>query len=353
MGDEDSAHPRWAELPSSEATARLLPALRLPEATLAKEILVAARARGFEELAGAAELQQRALEQAAYAASMYPSPLGNQTLGQRQRNIDTLIARLTAQNTFSIELVIPTRAVMGHALQTARLNFFRMLRHALDEIGEEKGDLDDLRVRVEEAIAECIAVRATEELLKAIVCACAENDTTRERAALLLLKLWHNGTSRKLAELLPVLSATWQARRRARVAFGTLLGASEMFSLLAAGADVRFLNFLTRDDVTDEEVGAFQEFLFGLSWEELNDLRQRHDNVVISLDDILQDDVGTSPVGILQAGDQAERFFLFFMKRHLLAAHRAQMNLPGPKQTAEQYVLAHLLASQWESVEGG
>jgi hypothetical protein len=42
-------------------------------------------------------------------------------------------------------------------------------------------------------------------------------------------------------------------------------------------------------------------------------------------------------------GDPALAMFEFFLSRHLQAAARRQADLPGPKRTAEEYVMLHYL----------
>jgi len=206
---------------------------------------------------------------------------------------------------------------------------------------------------VDEYVSDSIATRATEEILKSIICREKAPEIVRERAAYLVLRLWHNASSKRLGDLIPILEATWGARRRARVQLGTLMGASEILNLLIEGCDSRFLDFLTRETCSEEEAAALREFLFGLSHEELQLLEEEALGGIISADEIMRradekHQIDTS--GLFQAGDEAERFFLFFMKRHLMATHREELDIPGPKQTAEEYVVSNLLATEWEKL---
>ncbi|MCC5876746.1 MAG: hypothetical protein JJU11_11055 [Candidatus Sumerlaeia bacterium] len=282
----------------------------------------------------------------------YPSPLSSSQLGGQRRDVQTLLDRLTRQNFFSIDLVIPTRAIISSATNMARLNFFRMLHHVASELADSGTPVsDEHRVTIEEGIADSIGLRAAEEILRSIICRDDAERIVRERAALLILHLWHDFNSSATRDLLPMLFHTWQARRRVRPIMGTLLGASELFSLLANGCDGRFIDFLNREDCSDEQVTAFQEFLFGLSSEELEGLRHSKGSEMVSIDELRSEtpsSTDTLSMGLLVAGDRAERFYLFFMKRHIHAMNRALKDLPGPKQTAEQYVLEHLIKNQWE-----
>src|SRR5437762_13577482 len=54
---------------------------------------------------------------------------------------------------------------------------------------------------------------------------------------------------------------------------GTMLGTHEVFSLIREACDERFLDYFGREDVPAEQLQAFEEFLFGLSHEEIAKLR--------------------------------------------------------------------------------
>lgn len=307
--------------------------------------------QGRDELVERLLNYRRSLDQLIQTVGAYPSPLSSGQLGGRQRDVQTLLERLTRQNFFSIDLVIPTRAIVSAALNMARLNFFRMLHHVASDLEKSGSPLaEEYHTVIEEGIADSIGLKAAEEILRSIICRDDADPLVRERAALLILHLWHDFNSSTTRDLLPMLFHTWQARRRVRPTMGTLLGASELFSLLAHGCDSRFIDFLNRPDCTDEEVSAFQEFLFGLSSEELQNLRDEKGSGLVSVEELRPEEPSPTDslsLGLFVAGDRAERFYLFFMKRHVHAMNRALKNLPGPKQTAEQYVLEHLLLNRW------
>lgn len=308
------------------------------------------------ELALRAREGLESLRNVARAAEGYPSPLGRQALGEGHRDAHSLLERLTSETLFSMALVVPTRGAIVQALSLARLNNFRMLRKVLEQLGLDDGERRALWAEADDNVAACVRWIAVEELLRSIACEQEpiERMTVRRRAALLLLHLWHSGSGNRLSGALKVLEATWEARRHCRIVFGTMLGASELYSLLDKGADVRFMEFLTRNDCTREELEAFHEFLFGLSIEEIRTLGDREGSELVSLHRLQEEGTGSGKSrlrGLFQSGDLAEQFFRFFMKRQVLAANRAQMDLPGPRKTAEQYVLEHLLETEWDAVE--
>lgn len=338
--------PRAGE-PLEDAPAPLRPS----ERGLVGRLQEATQRLGREDLEMRISSQVRSLELLSQAVATYPSPLSSTQLGAQRRDVRTLLDRLTQQNFYSIELAVPTRAIVSATLNMARLNFFRMLARVAGELEEDGAPIDrqDM-ISIEEGLADGIGLRAAEEILRSIICRLEAHLIVRERAALLILHLWHDFNSQSIREVLPMLFHTWQARRRVSPTMGTLLGASELYALLANGCDIRFIDFLNREDCTEEEVAAFQEFLFGLSWEELETLRAEDGSAMVTIDQLRNgEDYSTdaAALGLFVAGDKAEQFYLFFMKRHVHAMNRALKHLPGPKQTAEQYVLEHLLREQW------
>src|ERR1051326_3435269 len=58
-----------------------------------------------------------------------------------------------------------------------------------------------------------------------------------------------------------------------RPVLGTLKGSHELLRMFASTQDHRFLDHFTMDEVPEEEVQAFEEFLFGISHEEIQKLR--------------------------------------------------------------------------------
>src|SRR5690606_2620765 len=124
-----------------------------------------------------------------------------------------LIATLSTQNPFSIDMAVPTRSLVGRAFIMARLNFFRMLRHVCRELAMSDG-AGTLRGEVETNITECIYQKAGEELLLAVVSRMEAEQQVRERAAALLLRIWHHGPRTELRDVVPLLAQTWEARRR-------------------------------------------------------------------------------------------------------------------------------------------
>ncbi|MGZ5970373.1 MAG: hypothetical protein ACXWP4_22035, partial [Polyangiales bacterium] len=98
------------------------------------------------------------------------------------------------------------------------------------------------------------------------------------------------------------------------------------------------------EDVPDEQLQAFEEFLFGISHEEIQRLRQHlleQSKSVVSPDDARRV-LGRHKESWIPAGGP-QSFYSSYKNRRVRAAYRLLTNTPGPKKTAEEYVMTAFL----------
>ena len=182
-----------------------------------------------------------------------------------------------------------------------------------------------------------------EELFVTLVTDPARDRALKARAARLLFRIWDERLLSEVDDVAPLLEAAWQARNRVRPVLGTMLGTHEIFRLFQEARDDRFLDYYTGGEaVPDDEMAAFEEFLFGLSHEHIAALRGHltvHHQSVVSTDDALR---------ILGAGHDTwspeitgpQAIYTNYRRRRRDATVRALTGARGPKKTAEEYVLA-------------
>ncbi|MCB9849340.1 MAG: hypothetical protein H6817_01395 [Phycisphaerales bacterium] len=284
-----------------------------------------------QELAGEVRHYVSSLENLGDILARYPSPRASQTLGSRERGLHTLVETLSHATPANFEFLLPTRALIGRALAMAESNFYRFLRHVCDEVlaGAER---DRLRARVIDRMHACMYTKLIEEVLSALASDHDLDHEVRSRAVAALSQIWDRRLTYRVRDFFPILEATWNARQKITVVGGTLSGTHEMFALFQAGCDARFVDFFAAPEPSTDEIEAFREFLFGTSSEELEQLSK---------------DMAASGATSISVTDQAVTggqdgvtvFYSFFRMRHLQATARRMMNTPGPKRTAEAYVL--------------
>ena len=272
----------------------------------------------------------------------YPSSFSDQSLAGRTRTLHSLVDTLCASNLSNFDMFLPSRALVSRNLIMGEMNFYRLLRIVCDEALPPE-QAARLKPRVDWRLCHCLYARLAEEVLKHIASDDSASVDVRKKAALSLVHLWEQATYR-VSDFFPVLQATWEARRRVPVTLGSLLGTAEMFKLIQEGCDKRFVDYLVGPDRSDDEAAAFREFLFGATTEQLDRMRANMSDAgksVIDKDELSAANMPQDAHTI--GGDPALTMFEFFLSRHLQAAARRQANLPGPKRTAEEYVMLHYL----------
>ncbi len=273
------------------------------------------------------------------ALAVYPPVFAERTLGDRQRNRDTLVDLLAAANEASIEMFLPTRAMVGRALVYAELNVWRLAKHIHDEALDEP----ELRREIDHWLHGCVYTLLAEDVLLTIAMDTRIARRIRDRAVESLCRFWESRHVYGARHFFPVLAETWAARRRIRVSLGTLLGISEIFRLLQAGCDEQFVDYFSRDQVSEEEGEAFQEFLIGVPTEAIHSLAQLMEKQGQHSLAPEQVEMAASPLESGAPLPEAVRFYQFFRSRYLQAAARRLKDLPGPKRTAEEFVMIWFL----------
>lgn len=323
--EPDSTRPQPLQPDEVELTGQLIAALQRVGTERSRAALAAVMHQ-VESLRMFAELLVR-----------YPSPLEEQVLDGHRRGLETLVDALVVCDQAAFPFRAPTQALVGRAMNMAQINFLRMVWHLTGSLPEGEGgtELRELAARRLRASVHC---RLVEEVLVDIVTDPAIERELRAQGVRRLAQLWGNRLTWRVNTFFPILAATWEARQRVRVVGGTLLGNSELMQLLACGGESEFVDLLLDQDYGEVEVAAFREFLFGTSSEELERLARRMaDEGLSSIEIDARRDTGRDAGSIL---------FEFFRSRFVACSARRTANLPGPRHTAEGYVMLAWLARQ-------
>lgn len=280
--------------------------------------------------------QAGCLESLGDVVARYPSPLVEQRLGGMIRGQGTLVDSLSRANPATFAFLVPTRARLGRAMDVAESNFYRLLRHVCAECLR-----DPRRLELIEGATRCLRVCLYTQLVEDVLSAITTDDrlsrVVRERAVLSLAQVWEHRTTYRAREFFPVLEATWEARQRIRVTGGTLAGTQEILELFAQGCDPEFVDCFARPNPDADEVEAFREFVFAASAEELD--RLAREMAAEGSHSVILHDAMHAP-----DRDSISVFFEFFRSRYYLAMSRRITNIPGPRHTAEGYVMISYLS---------
>jgi len=258
-------------------------------------------------------------------------------------SIESLIETLCRVESHDLDLHVPTKAIVGQAYLVAKINFLKALNYAL----QASGAPPELVAKAEREIAQSIYTKLAEEVFITIVTDRDAGRRVKVGAARFLFRIWEERLLTEVDDFAPLLESAWHARSTLLPILGTLLGTHEVFRLFREARDKQLFDYFGGDDVQEDELLAFEEFVFGLSHEEIQRLRAhmaKEERGTITVDEAraLLGDTGTRSA---PSGGGAQALYSSYKVRRMNAAHRASTGAHGPKKTAEEYVMiAYLLA---------
>ena len=164
----------------------------------------------------------------------------------------------------------------------------------------------------------------------------------RRQLANSLIILWEHRSDQTINDIAPVLQSVWNARRTLAPAFGTMMGTSELL-LVSIQMGTQWNQFI-KQRLGDQEVSqAMEEFLFGLSYEQILRLRAilREQGVkAIGRDEV------SSYLGERVKTDVSldyRDFYLLYTVRRDNARVRQRLHLPGPTKTLEDFFIRFVM----------
>jgi hypothetical protein len=272
------------------------------------------------------------------AVSSFPSVREAHTLRGEFRDEEKLIGSLCDFMPSARLLHIPTKIIATRSFLIAKAHAFSLLSILVS-------GMDQFYVPVRRIIFSTICTIMAEEVYLSFLADPAFSGDIKFRLANDLISLWDSGTDPRSTHHLPALEALWAARDAAPPSFGTMDGASELIRIsLDLEADWR--DFLISQTTNDETRWALEEFLFGLSYEEITEVRSRLKRFginAISYDEI-RSFLGSnsSYTEVINADPRA--IYDFYVDRRDAAAFRKRVSAPGPKRTLEEAYLHYRIA---------
>ncbi len=282
-----------------------------------------------------------ALEQLGRSISLYPSILASHRLGSSSRSVESLVETLCRDDIPDMILHIPTKAVLGRSYSIAKINFLNMLRYIVRDVA----DLAHFEAKVLHLIAHNVFTIMAEEVYISIIENAASPERLRANAAYLLARTWEYRLDSGVREFAPILQGVWSAREKLIPNFGTMLGFSELF-VISGYIEPAWFDFLQSDEIGEDEVHALEEFIFGMTHEEILALRLEMEECgksSVSREEALGNKGPKSPL-YRYSGDDPRQLYRSFRDRKINARFRARACLHGPKRTLEDYLMCFLLS---------
>jgi hypothetical protein len=267
------------------------------------------------------------------AVSQYPSVRNTQLLHGETRDEEKLIEALCGFSSRSHLLHIPTKVVAVRSYLIAKFHAFSLLTYLVH-------NNDDFFSPLRKIVFSIICTLMAED----VYFSCLKDDflshdikvgLTRD-----LISLWDSGTDPRAIRHLPALINLWTARDEAPPSFGTMDGTSELLRIsIDMGDDWR--DFLIEEALNDETKWALEEFLFGLSYEEIGQVRSRLARFgihAVGYEEI-RSYLGSKPSYPLVRGDNPRGIYDFFIDRREACLFRNRVSAPGPRRTLEEIYL--------------
>jgi hypothetical protein len=274
------------------------------------------------------------------AISGFPSVRESQMLRGMVRDEQKLLEALCSFGTSSHLLHIPSRVVMSRSYLVAKYQAFSLVLMLVKDHAEYGKALRNI-------IFSLIHTLMIEE----VYFSCLDDpDFSREvkvRVADDLINLWDSGTDARVVRHLPAFDALWTARDSNPPAFGTMNGSSELLRI-TIDMETDWQQFLIEETANSETRQALEEFLFGLSFEEINDVRSRLARFGIGAvnHDELRTYLGSKPAYEIVSASDFRAIYNFYVDRRDMANLRKKVGNPGPTRTLEEIYMKYRIARE-------
>ncbi|NPE31907.1 hypothetical protein HNV12_28900 [Methanococcoides sp. SA1] len=282
----------------------------------------------------------------ANTVSSYPSFQSTRKIGNSTFSIETLIDMICRMDFADQVMYVPTKVILGRSYVVAKINFLLMLKYESEAIRKLKKIAPD----VENLVTMNIYALMSEEVYLSLI---QEKDIgmdIKTRAAVRLMNIWEYRLSQSAEDYAPMLSSLWESRKHLSPIYGTMMGMTEMLQM-ARNIDPVWFDFIGSSENDDSVFQALEEFLFNLTYEELEKIRENMlENNMSSIDkkNIKSLLCVEHFYSTFQKADPRE-MLRFYKQRKKNAVYRERARIPGPTKTIEEYILLFLLKKETQS----
>jgi hypothetical protein len=275
------------------------------------------------------------LRQFGAVVSEYPSIKKTQFLKGLVRDEAHLVEALQSFSPSSRLLHTPTKVVAARSFLVAKFHAFTLLSYLV-------GDDPEFLSSVRQIVLSVICTLMAEDVYFSCLEDPGFSQITKASLAGDLVSLWDSGIDRRGIRHLSALSALWIARDAAPPTFGTMDGNSELLRI-SLEMDKDWQEFLIEESTNKETRWALEEFLFGLSHEEIQKVRarlQRFGVSAIGYEEV-RSYLGSKPAYSMVNDRDPRAIYDFFLERKDACTLRKQISAPGPQHTLEEIYLKY------------
>ena len=228
---------------------------------------------------------------------------------------------------------LPSKAILGKSLLVAKTHTLSDFSKFAKHLGPEHDSI--AKAFENETVLSMFSLLVEDVYLNLISDEEQPMEFRREWSYSLLL-LWEHWNDQTIENVAPVLQSVWTARRKLAPAFGTMMGTSELL-LISMQMDDQWISFIKQKMGEPGVSQAMEEFLFGISYEQILSLRTTLKTKGIPA--IGRDEVSKFLGEHVKAdaGLDYRDFYSMYTVRRDNARSRARLKIDGPQKTLEDY----------------
>jgi len=282
----------------------------------------------------------QALHEFGTIVSRWPPVRGSQQLRGVQRDEEHLIQALCSFASPSHLLHTPVRVVATRSYLVAKFHAFSFL-HILTK------DNPEFAKPLRNVVFSIMHSLMAEEVYFSCL---NEPDFSQEVKISLandLVALWEKGSDPRAVQHLPALDSLWTARDASPPCFGTMNASSELLRL-TMDMDEDWQEFLVAHVSINETRWAIEEFLLGLSHEEINSVRSRLAKFGINAvgHNEIHSYLGGKPAYAVINSSDYRSIYDFYVERRDAARFRQRLSIPGPVCTLEEIYIKYRISQE-------
>lgn len=249
-------------------------------------------------------------------------------------------------------LFLPARVALRRGYLIAKIQTFAFLTQEVTRLALAEYLVQELR-QVQFAL---VCMLMTEDLYLSLME--QEHVPARLKTAVThaLVALWEQRPDERARRATSALHQVWCAREHLAPSFGSMLGSSELF-LLSTELDEMWRDFLVQRLSEAGVCTALEEFLFGISHEQIQAIRLQLRAQGVAA---LSRQEAYALIGEKGGGENTQAhayqrvadlcsFYRSFIIRKRDAQARLRLNMPGPVRTIEEHYVEYLFFRQGEA----
>jgi len=274
------------------------------------------------------------------AVFSYPSIRNTQFLKGVIRSEEKLAEAILTFSSASHILYTPTKVVAMKSFLVAKFHAFSLLFY-----------LTAGREDFHEAVRAVIFSVISTLMAETVYFTCLEDPSFSHntKASLVddLISLWDSGADKRGIRHLSALSSLWIARDAAPPGFGTMNGNTELLRI-SMELEEDWRDFLIEESTNDETRWALEEFLFGLSWEEIQQVRSRLARFGVNAVGYseIRSYLDSKPSYSVVNAQDPKAIYDFFLERRDACTLRKRFSTPGPRHTLEEIYLKYRIVME-------